>query len=69
MSLLDKCISYQGYWPDGLLTPPSEEALKWDLEQSKNLGFNLVRKHIKAGFSTLIGSAPTILVSHWLRAS
>lgn len=37
----------QGYWPDGLLTPPTEEALKWDLEQTKILGFNMVRKHIK----------------------
>ena len=37
----------QGYWPDGILTPPSEEALKWDLEQTKLMGFNMVRKHIK----------------------
>ena len=37
----------QGYWPDGILTPPTEEALKWDLEQTKILGFNMVRKHIK----------------------
>lgn len=37
----------QGYWPDGLLTPPSEAALLWDLQQTKNLGFNMVRKHIK----------------------
>ena len=37
----------QGYWPDGLLTPPSEAGLVWDLTQSKTLGFNMVRKHIK----------------------
>jgi len=37
----------QGYWPDGILTPPTEDALKWDLEQTKRLGFNMVRKHIK----------------------
>ena len=37
----------QGYWPDGILTAPSEEALKWDLEQTKMMGFNMVRKHIK----------------------
>ena len=37
----------QGYWPDGILTPPCEEALKWDLEQTKLMGFNMVRKHIK----------------------
>ena len=33
----------QGYWPDGILTPPTEKALKWDLEQIKRLGFNMVR--------------------------
>ncbi|MCC8023580.1 MAG: glycoside hydrolase family 2 [Clostridiales bacterium] len=37
----------QGYWPDGLLTPPSEEAVVYDLEQTKSLGFNMLRKHIK----------------------
>jgi len=37
----------QGYWPDGLLTPPSEDAIRWDLEQMKEMGFNMVRKHIK----------------------
>jgi len=37
----------QGYWPDGLLTPPSEEAIRWDLERMKEMGFNMVRKHIK----------------------
>ena len=37
----------QGYWPDGILTPPTEEALKWDLQEIKRLGFNMVRKHIK----------------------
>ena len=33
----------QGYWPDGVLTPPTEEALKWDLQQIKEMGFNMVR--------------------------
>lgn len=37
----------QGYWPDGLVTPPSDEALRYDLEQIKSLGFNMVRKHVK----------------------
>ena len=37
----------QGYWPDGILTAPSDQALKWDLEQTKLMGFNMVRKHIK----------------------
>ena len=37
----------QGYWPDGLLTPPTEEAMKWDIEMSKLMGYNMIRKHIK----------------------
>lgn len=37
----------QGWWPDGLLTPPSEEAMRYDLEVLKKTGFNMVRKHIK----------------------
>ena len=37
----------QGWWPDGLLTPPSEEAMLWDMVQLKKMGFNTIRKHIK----------------------
>ncbi|XP_023334095.1 uncharacterized protein LOC111705694 isoform X2 [Eurytemora carolleeae] len=37
----------QGYWPDGLYTPPSFEAMKWDLIATKQLGYNMIRKHIK----------------------
>jgi hypothetical protein len=37
----------QGYWPDGLYTAPTDAALRFDLEQQKALGFNMVRKHIK----------------------
>jgi hypothetical protein len=37
----------QGYWPDGLYTAPSDEALRYDLEVTKRLGFNMVRKHVK----------------------
>ncbi len=37
----------QGWWPDGLYTAPSDAALKSDLELTKQLGFNLVRKHVK----------------------
>ncbi|MDI3420068.1 PA14 domain-containing protein [Streptomyces luteolus] len=37
----------QGYWPDGLHTAPTDEALAYDLKQHKALGFNSVRKHIK----------------------
>ncbi|MFN0059862.1 MAG: glycoside hydrolase family 2 protein [Planctomycetota bacterium] len=37
----------QGWWPDGLYTAPSEVALRHDLDLVKNLGFNMVRKHVK----------------------
>ncbi|MBD3350482.1 MAG: beta-galactosidase [Candidatus Lokiarchaeota archaeon] len=37
----------QGYWPDGLYTAPTDDALKYDIEIAKKLGFNMIRKHIK----------------------
>lgn len=37
----------QGWWPDGLLTPPSYEAMVYDLQTIKDFGMNMVRKHIK----------------------
>jgi beta-galactosidase/beta-glucuronidase len=37
----------QGYWPDGLLTPPSDAAMVHDLRTVKELGFTAVRKHVK----------------------
>jgi concanavalin A-like lectin/glucanase superfamily protein/glycosyl hydrolase family 2 len=37
----------QGFWPDGIHTAPTDEALAFDLEQHKAMGFNAVRKHIK----------------------
>jgi len=37
----------QGYWPDGILTAPTEDALKFDIQYTKNAGFNLIRKHMK----------------------
>jgi hypothetical protein len=37
----------QGFWPDGIYTAPTDDALKFDLQQQKALGFNAVRKHIK----------------------
>ena len=37
----------QGYWPDGLYTPPSEEAMIYDINKLKQLGFNTIRKHAK----------------------
>ena len=37
----------QGWWPDGLYTAPTDEALAFDIEKTKQWGFNLIRKHIK----------------------
>lgn len=37
----------QGFWPEGIYTAPTDNALKSDIEQEKALGFNMVRKHIK----------------------
>jgi hypothetical protein len=37
----------QGYWPDGIYTAPTDAALRYDLQKHKDLGFNMVRKHIK----------------------
>lgn len=37
----------QGWWPDGLYTAPTDEALAYDIEITKALGFNMIRKHVK----------------------
>lgn len=37
----------QGFWPDGLYTAPTDEALRFDVEITKQLGFNMTRKHVK----------------------
>jgi hypothetical protein len=37
----------QGFWPDGLYTAPTDEALRFDIAEMKRLGFNMVRKHLK----------------------
>lgn len=37
----------QGWWPDGLYTAPTEEALVYDIDQTKAMGFNTIRKHVK----------------------
>lgn len=42
MGILD-----QGYWPDGIYTAPTDEALMYDLQVVKDCGFNMIRKHIK----------------------
>ena len=37
----------QGWWPDGLYTAPTDEALLYDIKKTKDLGFNMIRKHVK----------------------
>lgn len=42
----------QGFWPDGIYTPPNREAMVYDLQALKNLGFNMLRKHVSATLCT-----------------
>ena len=37
----------QGFWPDGIYTPPTEDAMVYDLRMTKKMGFNMLRKHVK----------------------
>ncbi len=37
----------QGWWPDGLYTAPSYDAMVYDIDETKDLGFNMIRKHVK----------------------
>jgi beta-galactosidase/beta-glucuronidase len=37
----------QGWWPDGLYTAPGEEAIAFDIDKTKEMGFNMIRKHVK----------------------
>jgi hypothetical protein len=37
----------QGFWPDGVYTAPTDNALRWDIAETKDMGFNAIRKHIK----------------------
>ena len=45
--LLQLGLLDQGYWPDGIYTAPTDDALKFDIEEAKKAGFNLIRKHMK----------------------
>ena len=45
--LLHAGLLDQGYWPDGLLTAPSDDALVFDIQLARDLGFTILRKHIK----------------------
>ena len=42
-----KGVLDQGYWSDGMLTPPANSALEYDVKLVKSMGFNMIRKHIK----------------------
>jgi beta-galactosidase/beta-glucuronidase len=46
----------QGYWPDGLYTPPNREAMVYDLKFLKDLGFNMLRKHVSQLTSGIRGT-------------
>jgi beta-galactosidase/beta-glucuronidase len=51
----------QGWWPEGLYTAPTDEALRYDVEATKRMGFNMIRKHVRwsrpAGTTTATSSA------------
>lgn len=51
----------QGYWPDGLYTPPSREAMIYDLKTLKKLGFNTVRKHVSFRLCQRVGAGITLV--------
>lgn len=55
----------QGWWPDGLLTPPSPEAMIWDMVQLKEMGFNTIRKHIKVEPATYYYYADSLGIMLW----
>ena len=45
--LLQVGLLDQGWWPDGLYTAPTDDALRYDIDATKQLGFNMARKHVK----------------------
>lgn len=55
----------QGWWPDGLLTPPSDEAMLYDMVKLKEMGFNMIRKHIKVEPSRYYYYADTMGMLLW----
>jgi len=55
----------QGWWPDGLYTAPSDEALRYDLEKTKEWGFNMVRKHIKVELATWYAHCDSLGLIVW----
>lgn len=55
----------QGYWPDGIYTAPSHEALVWDIKNIKAFGFNMIRKHIKVEPQTWYHACDKLGVLVW----
>jgi Glycosyl hydrolases family 2, sugar binding domain/Glycosyl hydrolases family 2 len=55
----------QGFWPDGLYTAPTDEALRFDLVETKRLGFSAVRKHIKVEPDRWYHAADTLGLLVW----
>lgn len=56
----------QGFWPDGIYTPPTKEAMVYDLQLLKTLGFNMIRKHVSSNLkqvcSIFIAANPALWV-------
>ena len=55
----------QGYWPDGNYTAPTDEALRYDIEVARDLGFNMIRKHVKIEPARWYYHADTLGVLVW----
>ncbi|MGV3508146.1 MAG: glycoside hydrolase family 2 protein, partial [Sphingobacteriaceae bacterium] len=55
----------QGWWPESLLTPPTDAALKYDMQVLKDLGFNMIRKHIKVEPARFYYHADTMGLLVW----
>jgi hypothetical protein len=55
----------QGWWPEGLLTPPSNAAMLFDMVKLKEMGFNMIRKHIKVEPSLYYYHADTMGMLLW----
>lgn len=58
----------QGFWPDGIYTPPNREAMVYDLKVLKNLGFNMLRKHVSCIFPPVYLFIMLTLITNRLRS-
>lgn len=55
----------QGFWPDGIYTAPSDAAMRYDLEVTKQLGFNMIRKHVKVEPDTWYAACDKMGILVW----